>query len=250
MNSGGLVVLAAYVLLSSYHSTTVGAKCSGDGNTAHNPMARTLVDLPGTWYKPSTGTLLKILKLNNSILRGYFISHSGITVYFSSSSNGQARVWLKGGTNIMLHEQVSPQRDLYMLKLKDQSFVYSAVQAGPAYKLPEHRQSKKDVEYEYKQRSNLGNVPDEIHIRQALEELVADSNSRLVVNLSQALGEFGVYGHKSPCALPLYAMALSISHYLHQGGYKVSSNSDDQTSSKRLQRGFWFWKKKTCTSLS
>jgi hypothetical protein len=248
MNSGILLVL---VLFSDNHSMVLGVKCARERNTAET--ARTIVELPGVSYRPSTGTLLTISKLNNTNLRGHFISHSGITVYFSSSFNGEARIWLEGGANIMLHEPVSPQRDIYMLKMKERSFVYDAGRAGLAYKLSQHHRSKKGVEYQYNQRRHMGSISDEIHITQALEELVADENSRLVVDLSMALGEFGVYGHRSPCVLPLYAMALSISHYSQQGGYKVSSSSDcahDETSAKRVRRSWWFFKKEdTCTSL-
>lgn len=252
--------IAAVVLL--IFPSPINTICSSSRDRrqpARSPQVRTEVKPPGMRSRPSTGKLLTVFQLNNATLRGHFVSHSDLGVYFASACSGQAQVWRAGGTTIMEHGRTSQQREIYVVKFGGHSFVYGTGPTGRMYKFPEHHNSSNftEAEHEYRKRMSQGHASDEREVRQASEELLADPDSRLLANLSQALGEFGIYGHKSPCALPLYAMALSVARQHLQGEEEESLGTRSecenqprgQSSSRERVRRAWWRAETNCTSL-
>ena len=73
----------------------------------------------------------------------------------------------------------------------------------------EHK-SKREAEEEYSRRAAQGHPSDNVKVGEALNELQSDPDAHLLSKLSQALGEFGIYGALSPCSLPLHLAAMSI----------------------------------------
>jgi hypothetical protein len=82
-----------------------------------------------------------------------------------------------------------------------------------SYRLADHR-SRQEAEEDYKYRTEQRHMSDDEEVDRAVGELLSDPDSRLLSKLSQALGEFGVYGHLSRCSLPLHLTAMSVSKNL------------------------------------
>ena len=53
-------------------------------------------------------------------------------------------------------------------------------------------------------------------MKTAVKELEEDPDAAILEQLGLALGEFGIYGHESPCVLPLYSVVISVSRRLLQ----------------------------------
>eukprot|EP00118_Oscarella_pearsei_P016710 m.161309 g.161309 ORF g.161309 m.161309 type:complete len:328 (+) comp38815_c0_seq2:2296-3279(+) len=168
------------------------------------------VHFPGIHYTPSTGKELRVFELNNQTLRGRFVAHDDRVIYFRSTCSGVVRIWKKGGFTIVDHEYLSKERGIHFADIEGHRFVYGEGQDQKTYSFSKQK-SKREAVSEYDERSSLGHDSDDEPFEQAIDDLSADLDVRLLAALSQALGEFGIYGYTAPCSLPLHATAMSIS---------------------------------------
>lgn len=176
-------------------------------------VAVTEVKWPGTSYKPSTGKQLGVFKLDDTALRGWFVSHEDRVLYFKSTCAGVVQIWRQNGSNIINHQYVSKTQGIHFTKIEQRSFVYGQMPGNASYRLADHR-SRQEAEEDYKYRTEQRHMSDDEEVDRAVGELLSDPDSRLLSKLSQALGEFGVYGHLSRCSLPLHLTAMSVSKNL------------------------------------
>ena len=51
------------------------------------------VKWPGTSYKPSTGKRLRVFQLDDTLLRGKFVSHDDRVLHYRSTCSGVVHVW-------------------------------------------------------------------------------------------------------------------------------------------------------------
>lgn len=172
---------------------------------------------PGTSYKPSTGKQLRVFQLDDSVLHGKFISDDNRILHYKSTCSGKLHIWRKNESNVIQLDTVS-KANLISAQVEKQLFVFGLSRDNRTYHLPNHI-SKRDAEDEYSHPS------DEKKLEEALKELQTDPDAHLLTKLSQALGEFGIYGSQSPCSLPLHFAALSISNVLSQN----DAQNDDGT---------------------
>ncbi|XP_065829796.1 uncharacterized protein [Oscarella lobularis] len=177
-----------------------------DPNTKTIPLVQ-YVRFPGVRFIPSTGKELRVFELNNQTLRGMFVAHDGHVIYFKSTCSGKIRVWQKGGRRIVNHEYLSKGQNIHFVNIEGHRFVYDN---DKTYSYANHK-SKRHALNEYKQRRSAGHESEEELYQDAVHELSIDSYTPLLVAVSQALGEFGIYGYTAPCSLLLHQTARSIS---------------------------------------
>lgn len=173
----------------------------------------TEVKWPGVTFTPSTGKELRVFQLDNRVLRGSFISFDNRTFFFKSTCPGALQVWRQDGSNILEHETISEKQGLHYAKIEEKAFVYGSTKNNRTYRLPDRR-SKREAEEEYSARIALGHVSDDKEVGDALDELTFNPDALFLMKLSQALGEFGIYGNLSPCSLTLHFTAMFISRKL------------------------------------
>ena len=170
------------------------------------------VEWPGTSYKPSTGKQLRVFQLDDTVLRGRFVSLDDRVLYFKSTCSGVVHVWRQNGSNVIEHEYISETQGIHFARIEQRAFVYGPT-SNTSYRIPDHR-SRREAEEEYRERTEQGHTSDDEEVDEAVSELVSDPDARLLSKLSQALGEFGIYGRLSPCSLPLHLTAMSVSKNL------------------------------------
>lgn len=227
-----------------------------DGNLAVLKLVKE-VAWPGLQFKPSTSKLLRVLELNNASLRGHLTPFSGGGVYFMSTCSGLVRVWRADGTTIIEHDHVSQKNGLHFANIEGHTFVYDSKQESRTYRLPEHRRSRREAQEEYNKRNIRDHPTDEGEVNTALDELIADPDVRLLAKLSEALGEAGIYGHQSPCSLPLHVTAMSIARHLPRNASDLEEDEEsdcsehtDEQLSPRVRRGWWWKRSRSCKSLT
>ena len=171
------------------------------------------VKWPGASYTPSTGKQLRIFQLDNTLLRGKFTSLDDRVLYFKSTCSGVVHVWRPDGSNVIEHEIISETEGIHFAKIEQKAFVYGSTKDNGTYRMPDHK-SKREAEAEYGERAVQGHASDDAEVDQAVSELESDPDTHLFPKLSQALGEFGIYGEQSPCSLPLHLTAMSVAQKL------------------------------------
>jgi hypothetical protein len=219
-------------------SSTLNAVCptSSMGDEEANSESEQVavverVKWPGTSYTPSTGKELRVFLLDDTMLRGKFVSHDNRVLYFKSTCSGLVHVWRQDGSNIIEHEIVSESQGIHFAKIEERTFVYGSTAGNGTYRLPEHR-SRREAEEEYSERTALGHASDDQEVSEALNELESDSDAHLLSKLSQALGEFGIYGSTSPCSLPLHLTTMSVAKKLP---VNESQNGDDHVDLEQFE---------------
>lgn len=88
----------------------------------------------------------------------------------------------------MEHVRVCHLRFVYFMKVEGHPFVYEGGRAGLTYKLPKHHSGRKHARSVFYRRCGQNHSSDERELRQAFEELIADPDARLLLDVSQALG--------------------------------------------------------------
>ena len=208
------------------------------------------VKWPGTSFTPSTGKELRVFQLDDTVLRGKFVSHDDRVLYFKSTCSGVVHVWRQDGSNIIEHEIISESQGIHFAKIEQQAFVYGSTPHNGTYRMPENK-SKRGAEEEYSKRAAQGHSSDDQEVGEALSELESDPEAHLLSKLSQALGEFGIYGDLSPCSLPLHLTAMSVAQKLPGNESQYGDDhvdmeqfdcAEQQRSStvKRVRRGWFF----------
>ena len=69
-------------------------------------------------------------------------------------------------------------------------------------------------------------------MKAAVDVLKADQDTPVLDKVAQALGEFGIYGKHSPCALPFYGVAMSVTRRL-QAEQKEKKNEKRQNTNMK-----------------
>ncbi|XP_062520448.1 uncharacterized protein LOC134195439 [Corticium candelabrum] len=225
-----------FVLLSLYWSHTACLPTVPNLTSDASSLSLvTSVARPGAQFLPSTGKLLDVLLLNSSHLTGHFISHSGVSLYFSSTSSGSLHVRRSDGSTIIEHDFLASSRRIHFAKMGDHHFVYDTQADGKTYKLTSRSRSKKEIRERYDARREHNHTSNEKEMADAFHQLSLDPHARLLAKLSQALGEFGIYGYKSPASLPLHATALSV--WRQSPTNETEKMADLESFEQRMQKG-------------
>ena len=215
-----------------------------NNNIRRNPESGLVDEVikPGTSYTPSTGKLLRVFELNDKVLMGVFISHEDQVIHFLSTCSGFLHVYRNDGSNIVEHRFVSKKGGVHLAEIKGHSFVYGH---GKTYTV-KNRRSKREAEELFNSRRKRSDSSDDEEVGKAVDELRADQNARLLQQLAFALGEFGIAGSNSPCALFLYTVARSVTDILPTNRTDEDARSDEEpeegfgrSSVPRGRRSWW-----------
>ncbi|XP_062520982.1 uncharacterized protein LOC134195903 [Corticium candelabrum] len=143
---------------------------------------------------------------------GKFVANDGREVHFDSACSGWVRIYRPNGTTILQHQYLQHELNVHYAKIEGSAFVYGEGNER-TYSIHQSR-STREAEEEYKSRRSRNDESDQEEIKAAVDILEADQDTPVLEQVAQALGEFGIYGKNSPCALPLYGVAMSVTRRL------------------------------------
>jgi hypothetical protein len=165
----------------------------------------TSVKLPGNSYHPSTGGLLHVSELSNTVCRGYYIHTNDQTLYFQSMAEGEVRVWKPDGSTFIQYGALS-HPGLHYATFYDTTFLYDA------------KRDTFGVTSERHQWQNIRGVTTQAHhvpvhierVKAEVDKFLSDPDTQLLSYLSHAVGEIGIVGYGTKSAVPLHIVALSL----------------------------------------
>jgi hypothetical protein len=250
-----VAVFLVVVIVSLASWLSSGHEITPNDNVRRNPESGLVDEIvkPGAVFTPSIGKRVHVFELNDKYLMGIFVSYEDHVIRFLSTCSGFLHIYRNDGSNIIEHHFVSKKRGVHHAEIEKSSFVYGD---GKTYAM-NNRRSKRETEELFKNRKKRSDISDDVQVQNAVRELRSDEDAWLIEQLTLALGDFGIVGSNSPCALFLYTTAKSVTRLLLTNTTDEDTTSDqtakegengkkyDQPEPRR-RRSWWSRKKPDC----